>query len=310
MAASDMKKECKVACIVPTRNGGNDLRALFSSLKNQKQSFDLYVVDSESTDDSVEQAYSAGADVLKIPAEEFDHGGTRQLIINKLVGYDVCVFLTQDAELATPYSLAKLVEPFQDRNVGATYGRQLPKENATPFAAFLRHFNYPGHSIRQSLASIPFLGMKTVFLSNSFAAYRRRALQEVGGFPEKVILGEDVYAAACLVSAGWEVAYIADAECFHSHNYSIFQEWRRYFDIGVFHSDESWILERFGSVGGEGRRFVIEELRYLSSEHKNLLLASLIRNAGKFISYQLGKRERFLPCWVKRRLAMHSKYWN
>ena len=38
--------------------------------------------------------------------------------------------------------------------------------------------------------------MKTAFNSNSFAAYRRKALKDVGGFPINTILSEDMYVTA------------------------------------------------------------------------------------------------------------------
>jgi len=301
---------CHVACVIPTRNGGNELKSLLAALAFQRQSFDLFVIDSDSDDGSRELARSAGAEVLKIKASEFDHGGTRQKMVDKLDGYDICVFLTQDAIPANEHALQKLVACFSDDSVGAAYGRQLPKDNATPFSSFLRIFNYPACSRRQSLSSVPTLGMKTVFMSNSFSAYRRSALQSIGGFPDNVILGEDVYAAARLIENGWEIAYVAEAECYHSHNYSIVQEWRRYFDIGVFYGREHWIQQRFGGAGGEGLRFVVEELSYLSHGYKRLWFFSLIRNYGKYVSYRLGKSEHLLPLRIKKSLSMHCGFWE
>ena len=83
--------------------------------------------------------------------------------------------------------------------------------------------------------------MKTAFNSNSFAAYRRKALKDVGGFPINTILSEDMYVTAKMLLKNWSVAYCADAKVYHSHNYTIWQEFKRYFDIGVFHAKEAWI---------------------------------------------------------------------
>ena len=43
---------------------------------------------------------------------------------------------------------------------------------------------------------------------------------------------------------------------YHSHNYTFFEEFKRYFDVGVFHEKESWILEEFGQASGEGANYV------------------------------------------------------
>lgn len=300
----------RVACIIPTRNGGKDLRALLPGLARQQQPFDLFVIDSSSSDDTCTQALALGAEVVQISATEFDHGGTRQRMVDMLKEYEIYLFLTQDAEPGDELSFRRLVEAFDDPTVGAAYGRQLPKPGATPFAAFLREFNYPPCSRRQSLYSVSSLGMKTAFISNSFSAYRRDALKAVGGFPRKTILGEDIHTAARLIQACWVIDYVAEAKCFHSHNYSVIQEWRRYFDIGVFYKREAWIHKYFGGVGGEGKRFVIEELRYLSKANKRLWPISLLRNAGKLASYKLGQNDRYLPIWLKKKLSMHSRFWD
>lgn len=96
-------------------------------------------------------------------------------------------------------------------------------------------------------------GVKTVFMSNSFSAYRIDVLQQLGGFPSDTILCEDMYFTAKAVLAGYKVAYVSEAVVRHSHNYSAVEEFKRYFDIGVFHADEPWIREKFGGAGGEGK---------------------------------------------------------
>ena len=86
------------------------------------------------------------------------------------------------------------------------------------------------------------IGIKAAFLSNSFAAYRRSALESVGGFPSDTIFGEDTFAAAKMLLNGWKIAYSAEATVYHSHNLTFIEEFRRYFDIGVFHSREKWFM--------------------------------------------------------------------
>ncbi len=147
-------------------------------------------------------------------------------------------------------------------------------------------------------------------MSNSFAAYRVADLQAVGGFPSSVILGEDMSVAARLLMAGKTVAYVADACAHHSHNYSVLQEFRRYFDTGVFHARSPWLLAEFGSAGGEGLRFVRSELAYLWRQAPWWIPSALVRTAAKLIGYRLGRLESRWPLWFKRWCSMHKGYWN
>jgi len=194
--------------------------------------------------------------------------------------------------------------------VGVAYGRQLPAPEATPIAAHARLFNYPVKSYVRSAADISAYGIKTAFLSNSLAAYRRSALLAVGGFPSSVILSEDTMVATKMLLSGWKITYCAEATCYHSHNYTLIKEFQRYFDIGVFHAREAWYLQALGGAEGEGKRFVLSELRYLRRHAPALMPAALLRSAFKLIGYRLGRLEHYLPRYVKRAFSMNRGFWN
>lgn len=300
----------EIACIIPTYNGRKDFERLLGSLKTQATNFDIYVIDSSSADGTYEFAAEHCSHVHKIPSVEFNHGGTRQLMVDRFPDYAIYVFMTQDACLANEHAIGSIVEPFADPSVGAVCGRQLPHLDADPLAVHARLFNYPPTSRVKSMNDAAELGIKTPFISNSFSAYRRSALMEVGGFPKHVVLSEDMYVAAKMLIDGWKVAYAGDAVCRHSHNYTLLEEFRRYFDQGVFHAREPWIRERFGGAGGEGLRYVKSELRFLGLSRLHLWPEALIRNALKLFAYKLGQKEKLLPIRLKRRLAMHKRYWD
>lgn len=306
-----IKRSClRVACIVPTYNGCSDLARLLASLTQQTAKFDLFIVDSSSSDGTQELAKAQVENVLVIPSNQFNHGGTRQLLVSQNPGYDVYVFLTQDAYLEDSRAIERLVAPFADERVGAVCGRQLPHHDATPLAQHARLFNYPERSQVKSLADAPVLGIKTPFMSNSFSAYRGKALLEVGGFPEHVILSEDMFVAAKMLLVNWKVSYASDSCCRHSHNYTLAEEFRRYFDQGVFHAREAWIRQNFGGAGGEGLRYVKSELRFLGLSRFYLWPTAVVRNAFKLLAYKLGQKESSLSIGLKKKLGMHKGYWD
>jgi rhamnosyltransferase len=162
----------------------------------------------------------------------------------------------------------------------------------------------------KSIADVPKFGIKTAFMSNSFAAYRRDALEKVGGFPEHVIFAEDMYATAKMLLMGWRVVYAGNAKCRHSHNYTIVEEFERYFDMGVFHAREPWIRQHFGGAGGEGMRFVKSELHFLGLRRLHVWPSAILRNAVKLLGYKLGQQDAKLPIGLKRKLGMYKRYWD
>lgn len=279
--------------IIPTLNAGAQFKKLLEQISEQTLPTRKLIVDSESTDETVATAKNFGVEVLTIPRQSFNHGGTRQLALEHLrkkFPLDVIIFLTQDVLLHDENSLSTLVKIFaEDETVGLSYGRQLPHENATNEAKFLRAFNYPPESQLRSFDDRKIFGIKTPFASNSFAAYRISALESVGGFPNHVPLCEDMFVAAKMLMSDWKIFYAADARVFHSHNYTAAQEFRRYVHIGKFHAQESWIRETFGSAEGAGKKFVVMKLTALAKKNPLDCVGAIFRDAAKFFGYRLGR---------------------
>ncbi len=308
-------KALRAKVIVPTYNGGRVWRACAQALARACAATpgvsEVLVVDSSSRDDTVAVARAAGFTVEVIASRDFDHGGTRnRACFAAMDDADIVVFFTQDAIPDSDSSLGALLDAFADPGVAVAYGRQLPHVDANPLAAHARMFNYPEQGHVCAYEDRARMGLKTVFTSNSFAAYRLSVFRELGGFPEKNILSEDMYFAAKAVMAGHKVAYVAQAAVRHSHNYTPWEEFRRYFDIGVFHHDEAWIARNFGGAGGEGKRFILSELRYLAKHAPAWIPRACVNNVFKIVGYKLGKNYTRLPRGLRRGLSMHGKYWD
>ena len=298
--------------IIPTLNAGKNFHTLLEQIDAQDLPLKKLIVDSESTDGTLDIARKFDFEVLKVQRKNFNHGATRQFALEYLLekfSIDVIIFLTQDVLLYDEKTLSTLVKIFdEDSTIGLTYGRQLPHKDATLEAKILRQFNYPAESQLKTFDDRKIYGIKTALNSNSFAAYRVDALKNVGGFPAQVILSEDMYIAAKMLIDGWKIFYNASAQVYHSHNYTATQEFQRYFDIGVFHSRESWIRQTFGSAEGAGKKFVLMKLKALWEENPLDCVSAICRDGAKFFGYRLGRLEKYLPKSFCKKLAMTKNY--
>ena len=287
----------KVAIVIPTCNAGREFANLLAEIARQSLPIACkLVIDSSSTDGTADVARRHGWQVRSISMAEFSHGGTRQMAVELLPhDIEIVVFLTQDVRLPDRYSLEKLVGAFadnqdndQEAHVAAAYGRQVPHEGASIYAAVDREFNYPAVSRIKSMADSRELGIKTTFLSDSFAAYRVQDLVAIGGFP-KINICEDMYVAGKLLLAGKHIAYVAEAEARHSHEPKLEDMWHRYREMGRFQRQNPWIKESFGSAGGEGMKL----LRYqVGRIYKEKCIAGVLKllafDIVKFAAYKLG----------------------
>jgi rhamnosyltransferase len=302
----------KVSVIIPTRNGADTLGELLAMLSIQSlKPLEILIVDSSSSDDTVELAKTRGAKVLTIQQEDYDHGGTRAMMAKKAEG-NILLFLTQDAIPANKKAIQKIITPLlQDSTVAVAYGRQLPGFDANEFATHLRLFNYPTTSYIRDYGSRQQFGLRTVFSSNSFAAYRKESLETIGFFNNGLIFGEDTCTVGKLLLKGYKVAYVSEAEVYHSHNYCLSEEFKRSFDIGVLHTTENWLIATYGKAEGEGLKFVLSEISYLLQMNKSYLLPlALIRIAAKVIGYKLGRMHKYLPKAIIMNCSLHKLWWK
>jgi glycosyltransferase involved in cell wall biosynthesis len=296
-----------ITIIVPTYNASKYLPSLLRRIESQTvKDYELVVIDSSSCDDTVDIAQSHRANVITIPKSEFDHGGTRTLAAMEAKG-DILVYLTQDALPYNEYTIENIIAPFaDDEKIGAAFGRQLPYAGASVFAEHLRQFNYPDASYTRILDDKKKYGIRTAFLSNSFAAYRKSVLKEIGYFKSGLRFGEDACAGTNILLKGHKIAYVAEAMVLHSHNYTVWQDLKRYFDMGTFHRTENWLLKEFGKAEGEGIRYTKSEIKFLLKKRRfDLLPESALRLVTKYLGYKLGTGyERIRPLVTKTKLVI------
>lgn len=302
----------RVALCLPTLNAGQWAERIAAAVARQTLRPDPFVViDSSSTDGSPEAFRAVGAEVITIARDRFDHGGTRNLILDRMDA-DVVIYLTQDAVPTHDEALATLVAGLlEDDRTGVAYGRQLPRPDAPPHVRAHRAFNYPAEPSRRTKEDVSILGVRAAFSSNSFAAYRRAALEDIGRFPSRIIGSEDRWAAARLLQRDWRIAYVPAACVEHSHDYGLGETFRRYFDIGVFQASEPWFEAFLGRPEGEGIALVRRQLSASRSNAGSVAAArQILRGAASWLGFRFGRAHARIPARLRRRWTTNPAYWR
>ena len=251
-----------ISVIIPTLNAQQELPILLDALHSQKHPIDeIIIVDSASDDKTVEICKKDSAvRLIQIERKEFDHGKTRDMALRQSVG-DSVVFLTQDAVPANEDFLGNLVAPLKEEKVAISTGRQLPKKDASRMERLVRTFNYPVEGYIRSKEDLPRMGIKTFFCSDVCAAYDRKIYLELGGFDYPIKTNEDMFFAAKVINAGYRISYTAGALVYHSHNFSLKQQYKRNFIQGYEIERHKEILNHVGQIS-EGIKLV----KYVSME--------------------------------------------
>jgi GT2 family glycosyltransferase len=298
-----------ISIIIPTWNAGKRFPELLEALKLQTVSCEITVVDSSSSDGTEVVAKAHGAKTILIDKKDFDHGGTRNLGVRSSAG-DYLIFMTQDVLPANERVVENLLRPLQDPDVALCYGRQVAREDAAPLERFARAFNYPEKAEVKGRDHIRSMGIKTFFFSDACSAARRKEFEEFGGFPEKTIMNEDMLLASKMILTGYKVAYEPSAVVYHSHHYSLNEQFGRYFDIGVALGRNRWMLDLVPPAG-EGMRFLREQTSFLAREKEWALIPyGYLEAALKYLAFRLGLSEGKIPRRLKAGLSRNKDFWR
>lgn len=278
----------EISIIVPTLNASVYIEKLLSLLRVQDtKPLEIIIIDSSSRDNTIDIAKRFGAKTMVIPGHTFNHGKTRNLAAVEAKG-DILVFMTQDALPQDNTLLSKLTAPLQISDVAATFGRHVPRSDASPLEVFARQFSYPDTASIKGIDDITLYGIKTFRFSNVCSAIKKELFIEAGMFPEGIRANEDMLMAAILILNGYKVAYVPQAMVIHSHNYSLSQQFRRYYNIGSSLKDNSWIL-KYVRAEGEGMRFIKEQVHFILKCRKYFLIPYiLLESTTKYAGYRIG----------------------
>ena len=284
--------EIRYTVIIPTLNAGDKLEKLLRSLSAQSLPPDeILVVDSQSEDETPRLVKAhKHTRLIQIERTAFDHGGTRDMAFRSCSSPTV-VFMTQDALPVDGQCMEALLRPLEDERVAAVCARQIAYDTAGAAEKAIRAFRYPEESMAWGREAVSRLGMRAYLLSDVCTAYRRSAYEAVGGFVHPLMTNEDMLIAEDFLDHGYRLAYQAEAKVWHSHSYTLRQEYKRNRLIGQFLTRYGNEFGRAGEMGEGFRmvRFVTKEL--LSQGKVGAIVPFWCNCAARLLGNRAGKQE-------------------
>lgn len=216
-----------ISIVIPTYNGGHIFSKCLEMIGQQdyEGQIQLIIVDSGSTDGTIELAERAGALIRRIDKNRFHHAKTRNEAVF-LADFDSIVFAVQDAVSCSKSWLSDLERSLFEADVAAVYTDQIPHDDTSPYARFeiesISKARGGKHKIQQIEFPERFNEMpydeayRTISLDNVCAIYRRDLLINIP-FPE-VDFAEDMAWALKNMLLGHKILYNPNIKVKHSHN--------------------------------------------------------------------------------------------
>jgi glycosyltransferase involved in cell wall biosynthesis len=209
----------EVSIIIRTYNEQRHLPELLTAISRQEIDFDYetLVVDSGSTDNTLNIANNFGCRITHIEKQNFTFGRSLNIGCDAAKG-KVLVFISGHCIPCESDWLAKLTAPVCDGIAQYSYGRQVGRDT-TKFSerqVFSKYYPEAGTLLQEGF-----------FCNNANAAVSRE-IWEKYKFDESLTGLEDLKLAKTIIDSGHKVAYVAEAPVFHIHNETWHQVGRRY----------------------------------------------------------------------------------
>jgi glycosyltransferase involved in cell wall biosynthesis len=300
-----------VSVVIPVKDGARYLERLLTAVREQGgEAVEILVIDSGSSDGSVELARAGGASVHEISPHEFGHGRTRNLAMELAAGDIVC-FLTQDAVPAPGWLDAHLAAFELDPKVGAVYGPHLPWPDTSPMIAreldeFFASMAPNGEPALQRSGDL-------TFLSNVNASYARACWEEIRF--EDLAYSEDQAFGRAMLERGWVKVFHPGAAVRHAHDYGPVEFARRYFDEyrglretsgHVEPAKPKRVLADIGGGVAADRRWMAEQ-RWTGPRRAAWTARSLLHHGSRKAAAVTATRAERLPAVVERRLSLEGR---
>lgn len=206
--------------IIRTYNEEKHLNELLSCIQNQDIediSTEIVIVDSGSTDNTLNIAKKHGCRITHIKKEDFTFG--RSLNVGcAFADGDFLIFVSGHCIPTGTDWLRKIIEPLSNNVADYSYGRQVGRDTTKFSEQCLFDKYFPEYS------KSPQTGF---FCNNANSAIKRTAWEEFK-FNEELTGLEDMYLAKQLTNKGKSIAYVADAAVYHIHDESWHQVRTRY----------------------------------------------------------------------------------
>lgn len=214
-----------VSIVIRCLNEEKHIGRLLAGIMNQTRAPDeIVLVDSGSTDTTLQIAAQFPVRILSLPEEEFSFGRSLNFGLSGCV-CDLVVIASAHVYPIYETWLEKLLTPFSDERVALSYGRQQGDER-TKFSEhqILRRW-FPNES--QWHQDHP-------FCNNANAAVRRDVWEKLP-YNESLTGLEDLDWAKRALEAGFRLAYVADAAVVHVHDEAWVQIFNRYKREAIAH---------------------------------------------------------------------------
>jgi len=205
----------RASVTVLTRNPGQGFHATLEAIFKQQYSaaFEVVIVDSGSTDGTLDLARRYPVRIHSIPPDEFNFGRTRDYAFSLATG-DFIVAISQDVVPVGTSWLENLIQPFVDQDIALVQGGETLPDDRDLFYWDKVGFFYFTRECHRWRADHGGVGVSFVNCAIRRTAWEENRLSDIEMMEDKVF-------QAMLDARGRRICRQPHAMVFHAHTYSL-----------------------------------------------------------------------------------------
>jgi len=215
----------KISIVIPTKNGEDTIEECLNAIFKQTliSQTEVIIIDSGSTDGTLDIAKNFQVRIYEILPEDFGHGKTRNFGVNLAKG-EFVVMTVQDARASSDTWLETMLQHFEVENVVAVSGKQaVPHdEDKNPLAWYSPVRKARFHVISFQKGEFekltPIEKRKACSLDDVNSMYRKVILNKIPF--DDIEFGEDMLWAKNALTDGYTIVYDMRVLVWHYHHYN------------------------------------------------------------------------------------------
>lgn len=249
-------------------------------------------------------------EIHHISKREADLGKTKNMAV-KCSDADYFMFLAQDAIPVGTELTKMLLSAFEkDPKVCIAYGRQIAREDSTEAYKYIKRFFFPEDSSVRSSEDFEARGWMNNFNTNVCAMYKRSVFDELGGFGNHVIYGEDILYTAKALNAGYKIAYVSEAKVVHSGTEDILNTPGFFFDMAVSHVKHPEVFDSV-RIRAQFKKMCKLTQTHLKKSGKRRECNAFVKSCSQSVkAYKKGLKFRHMPKNKILKCTINPEYWR
>jgi glycosyltransferase involved in cell wall biosynthesis len=212
-----------VSVVIPTKNAGPEIRLLIRKLRTQEgvPQPEIILVDSGSTDPTLDIAQQEGVLSFPIASERFTHSFARNAGAERACG-EYLLFMVQDALPMTSHWLWEMITALETNGLAAVSCAEYPRSDSDLFYQFLIHTQYNVSGLSEDRvmewndSCLSYLGLRANAQLSDVATLVRRNIFE--SFRYRTDYAEDLDLGIRLIRNGHRLGFLHNTRVLHSHN--------------------------------------------------------------------------------------------